>query len=136
MRAGTSMATPGAASSALLVRQYFIDTNQTFWRAKCKTSYRSCKSFSPSGMLTKAILLHSGRPMSLFDCGAASVSLGAPPDNIQGFGRISLSNVLPLKAAKTNFDLFVADAVNIGENSNINYLVTLARPTQISTPLK
>ena len=68
---GTSMATPGAAGTALLVRQYFIDPAGKFWRAVCNTGYRSCKSFTPSGPLIKAIFTHSGKKMSLFDGGGA-----------------------------------------------------------------
>lgn len=128
------MATPGAAGIALLVRQYFIDSASKFWRAICNINYRSCKSFIPSGPLIKAIFTHSGKKMSLFDGGGSyDVSLGAPPDYIQGFGRLSLFQVLPLKGWLTSFDLFVADAVNIQENTQIVYNVQVSSSTQ---PLK
>lgn len=121
------MATPAAAGIALLVRQYFMDPNSKFWTAVCNRSYRSCKSFSPSGPLVKAILVHSGRKMKLFDGGGSyDVLLGSPPDNIQGFGRVSLFQVLPLKDWLTSFDLFVADSVNIPENDDVTYIVNIA----------
>lgn len=130
---GTSMATPGAAGNGLLIRQYFIDPNGKFWRAICNTNYRSCKSFNPSGVLVKAIAIHSGSRMTKFNGGGDyDVYLGAPPDFIQGFGRISLFRALPLKGSSM-FDLFVADGVNIQENAQINYNLQIANA---STPLR
>lgn len=118
------MASPAAAGTALLVRQYFMDTNNRFWTKVCQTIYKSCKVFAPSGMLTKAILLHSTSPMKLYHGGGSKdISLGPPPDFMQGFGRITLKNVLPLST--TAHDLFVDDMVTIGENSQISYAVRL-----------
>lgn len=118
------MASPAAAGMALLIRQYFTDTTNRFWTGICNTSYRSCKAFSPSGALVKALLIHSGSAMSLYNGGGTkNVYLGPPPDNMQGWGRVTLQNILPLKNVITNFDLFVAEAVNIGENSKVSYTV-------------
>lgn len=127
------MATPGAAGNGILIRQYFMDPNRKFWRAVCNTAYRSCKSFIPSGPLIKAIGIHSGTRMTKFDGGGDyDVNLGAAPDFIQGFGRISLFRALPLKGT-VKFDLFVADAVNIQENSHIGYNLQIANS---SIPLR
>jgi len=127
---GTSMATPAAAGIGLLIRQYFLDVNHKFWTAICNPSYRSCKSFPPSGSLVKAILTHSGAGMQLFNGGGSNdISLGMPPDYYQGFGRISLMNVLPLKDKVTSFDLFIANAVNIVENSNLQYKINIQQQT-------
>ncbi len=123
---GTSMASPAAAGNALLVRQYFQDPNKKFWTAVCNSGYPFCRSFTPSGALVKAILVHSGVGMTLFNGGDQyDVPLGPPPDYMQGFGRIGLMNVLPLRNVITSFDLFVADAVNIRENSKIQLTVNV-----------
>ncbi len=131
---GTSMATPAAAGTAILIRQYFMDQSNKFWTAICNTGYRSCKSFIPSGPLIKAICIHSGNKMKMYNGGGSnSIPLGTPPDYMQGFGRLSLYRVLPLKGWLTSFDLFVADAVNIQENSKIVYKVQINSSSQ---PLK
>ena len=130
---GTSMAAPSAAASGLLVRQYFADSR--FWYNKCNRSYQLCKVFTPSGVLVKAMLLHSGSAMSLFngqDGGKSDISLGSPPDNTQGFGRIDLMNALPL-TNYNGFDLFVDDLVPISENVDINYVAVI---TNSKLPLK
>lgn len=136
-KTGTSMASPAAAGTALLVRQYFQDTTGKFWRVVCNKNYLFCKGFTPSGVLMKAVLLHSGSKMTQFNgaacgCGTPSVNLGAPPDSTQGYGRITLSNVLPL-SGKFNFDLFVMDLTRIQANSKIIYHAHVASS---STPLK
>lgn len=121
---GTSMASPAAAGSALLVRQYFQDGTGRFWSGICNSGYRSCKPFTATGYLIKAVMIHSGTRMTQFAGGGQyNVQLGPPPDTIQGFGRVNLMNVLPLRNVIKGYDLFVADAVNIPENSNIGYTV-------------
>ncbi len=136
-KTGTSMASPGAAGTALLVRQYFQDPGSKFWRVVCNKNYLFCKSFTPSGVLIKATLLHSGSKMTQFNgaacgCGTASKTLGAPPDSTQGYGRITLSNVLPL-AGTFKFDLFVMDLTRIYANTKIIYHAVV---TSSATPLK
>ena len=136
-KTGTSMATPSAAGAALLVRQYFTDSTGVFWKKVCNKSYTFCKSFTASGVLIKAVLLHSGTPMKLFDgeacgCGTPSVTLNNPPDFTQGYGRITLSKVLPLYNTFT-FDLFVLDLVRINANTKLVYH---AHVTSTNTPLK
>ena len=136
-KTGTSMATPSAAGAALLVRQYFTDSSGVFWKKVCNKSYTFCKGFTASGVLIKAVLLHSGTPMKLFDgqacgCGTPSVTLNSPPDSTQGYGRITLSNVLPLYNTFI-FDLFVLDLVRINANTKLVYH---AHVTNTNTPLK
>lgn len=122
------MASPAAAGNAALIRQYFSDSSGKFWSGSCKSVYRSCRSFTPTGYLVKAIIIHSGVQMTLFNGGGEyDVQLKKPPDFMQGFGRIGLHTVLPLKNVTTDFDLFVADAVNIGENSLVGYAVDIAK---------
>jgi len=57
------MSSPAAAGVALLIRQYFSDTSNTYWSSLCNSAYKSCKPFVPSGVLVKALLLHSGSSM-------------------------------------------------------------------------
>ena len=72
---GTSMATPAAAGIALLVRQYFMSSNSSFWTGHCNPADNFCRAFTPSGVLVKAILLHSGTAMKKFDGGGATHKL-------------------------------------------------------------
>lgn len=134
---GTSMASPSAAGSALLVRQYFTGKNFNVWTSMCNKAYAFCKNFVPSGVLVKALLLQSGSPMILYykqgsDSSLTNVMLSAPPDMYQGYGRITLLNILPLPGY-TAFDLFVDDLRVIGQNAVITYQVTI---TDSSIPLK
>ena len=125
------MASPAAAGLALLIRQYFIDSNSQFYLPVCLSSYKFCKSFSPSGVLIKAILLHSGQQMALWE-GGGGIPLGAPPDNYQGYGLSLLKNVLPLKNVFI-FNLFVDDLVTINAESSVTYLANVRKT---SLPLK
>lgn len=137
--AGTSMATPVTASNSAMIRQYFA--NESFWQAECSkytTPASSCSAFSPSGVLVKAVLITSGEPMYAYlTRGRATVIpdtiLGVPPDYFQGYGRVMLSNVLPL-AGTTHpaFQLFVQDLLEIKQNTVLKYSVTV---TNRSLPL-
>ena len=111
---GTSMASPSAAGAAALIHAYFKD--EKFWKRGCNSEYKFCRTFTPSGALTKALILHSGEPMKKYfftDNSNQNVILGAPPDTYQGYGRIQLANVLPLPSAGFDFDLFVSDSTII-----------------------
>ena len=114
-----------------------MSAGASFWSSTCDTKNAFCKKFTPSGVLTKAILLHSGTGMIRYDgglcnCGKPTTYLGAPPDSTQGYGRITLSNVLPLKGVY-NFNLFVEDLTTITSNNKIIYH---AHVLSSSTPLK
>jgi hypothetical protein len=128
--AGTSMATPAVAGVALLVRQFFMDSK--FWSGHCNKDYHFCNTFTPSGVLVKAILLHSGQAMTRFNGRPNSSPLDAPPDSTQGYGRVTLSNVLPLSGVY-NFDLFVEDLTRITQNSQWTYHAVVGSS---SKPLK
>lgn len=130
---GTSMASPAAAGAAALIRNYYNGVK--FWVITCNKSYASCQRFTPSGVLVKATLLHSGDSMVKFngqEGGKLDVNLNAPPDNTQGYGRILLLNVLPLPGANT-IDLFVDDMHLIGESTKFRYYVHITNP---NNPLK
>jgi hypothetical protein len=111
------MASPGAAGTAALVRQYFTDAN--FWSKSCEFGDPSCHSFVPSGVLIKTLMIHSGQSMSDYNGGSkGKIDLGAgTPDKYQGFGRVQLTNVLPLNGL-SSFLLFVRDLVLMGEHTS------------------
>jgi hypothetical protein len=133
--AGTSMATPAAAGAAATVRQYFMDS--AFWAAMCNQSYPKCGVFSPKGATVKAMLIGSGHAMTDYktngyDTKEPAANLGSPPDYYQGYGRVSLQNVLPYTGIEEVTDLFVEELV-MSSLSKVTYSVTVA---DVSRPLK
>ncbi len=76
---GTSMAAPGAAGLAALVRQYYSDG----WYPSGTGT--PSDAFTPSAALLRASLVNSGEQMT---------GEGNIPNNTQGWGRILLDNVL------------------------------------------
>jgi hypothetical protein len=131
---GTSMATPAVAGAAALIRQYFIDKEGKFWTKACSpSSDMFCTAFTPSGMLLKALLLHSGEAMSLYHEGSSSkdvvLSGKGKPDVYQGYGRVQLSNVLPLPGL-SDFQLTVRDMVDIQEKSAVSHYFKVTDPSQ------
>ena len=65
---------------------------------------------------------------------AGKVALGAPPDSSQGYGRVTLKNVLPLQNVYI-FDLFVEDLVSIAPYTTIRYTILLGAYAT-SVPIK
>jgi hypothetical protein len=130
-KGGTSMATPVTAGNSALIRQYFTDPK--FWQTECAryASADSCKAFSPSGTLVKAMLIGSGNPMNAYITRGKSATvpyteLGVPPDYFQGYGRVQLNNVLPLSGTTPpDQRLYVEDQVEVEENSERVYSVTV-----------
>ncbi len=87
--AGTSMSAPLAAGAAALVRQYFIDG----WYPHGERT--PDRGFVPSGALIKAMLIQSAVKMSaVYKQNEEEVPITQYPSNTQGFGRISIGNVL------------------------------------------
>jgi hypothetical protein len=78
---GTSMASPGAAGMAALVRQYYTDGYYPTGGAA------AADGFTPSAALVKATLLNSTRTM-------AGTGAGTVPDGCQGWGRVLLDDAL------------------------------------------
>jgi len=94
-KAGTSMASPVVTGSTALVRQYL------------KSSYYEYRHMNPSSALIKAIILNGGRDMK----GAQDWFYGSefiqvsPYDAHVGFGRVDLSNSMPLPDNSLNKDM-------------------------------
>jgi hypothetical protein len=129
---GTSMASPAAAGAAALLRQYFQDREGTFWTKTCSpSSDMFCKAFTPSGMLLKALLVHSGEAMSLYhsDTDVELSNKYGKPDFYQGYGRVQLSNVLPLPG-KTSFQLTVRDMVDMAEKTTVTHYFKVTDSSQ------
>lgn len=130
---GTSMSSPAALGAAAMMRQYFQDPDGIFWTKVCRPrSDKMCRSFTPSGMLLKALLLHSGEAMSLYDhiSDDEEVELGGTkPDMYQGYGRVQLSNVLPLPG-ETDFQLSVRDVKCINEGNSWSHKFKVTSSTQ------
>jgi len=91
---GTSMACPGVAGSALILRQYFMDG---FYPTGAKNPG---DEFTPSGYLIKAAILNSGRTVLGRDNGESSYD-STPYDESQGFGLISLIDAVYLEGQST-----------------------------------
>ena len=125
---GTSMSTPVTAGNAALIRQYF--ENSSFWQRECSYYSMNCKPFLPSGPLIKALLISSGEPMYAYAASNISVIgdtiLGAPPDYFQGYGRVLLGNILPLRGYTSDaMQLFVENSVEMTESTIRKYSVVV-----------
>jgi hypothetical protein len=124
------MATPSASGSALLVRDYFSINDTDFWIGTCNPAYRYCKAFTPSGLLVKAVLINSGSAMVLYHGGGpADIPLGPPPDEMQGFGRITFANTLPLKGVYQSTDLYVDDMRIVSPFTTKSYAISVSAST-------
>ena len=127
---GTSMATPGVAGTALILRDYFLNV----WSSVCLSYYSQCKSFVPTGYLLKAILIHSGQAVSSYSESAfdsktdfAAHSLGSPPDSVQGYGSVNLNSIIPLsKQQREKHDLYISDMFGMGGRQSATLKVTVS----------
>jgi hypothetical protein len=132
---GTSMAAPAAAGAAAMLRQYFQDREKQFWTKTCSpSSDLFCTAFTPSGMLLKALLLHSGDAMTKYhgiskDKDVDLSGTYGKPDVYQGFGRVQLSNVIPLPG-KTSFQLTVRDMVEIKQKTAVTHYFMVTDSSQ------
>ncbi|HYY48534.1 MAG TPA: fibronectin type III domain-containing protein, partial [Thermoplasmata archaeon] len=87
--AGTSYSTPAAAAAAAIIRQYFVDG----WYPAGRPVAANARN--PSAALIRAMLIASGQWVTGSGTTARSSS-DTWPNNEQGFGRVLLSEVLPL----------------------------------------
>jgi hypothetical protein len=99
---GTSMASPGAAGMAALVRQYYTDGN--FPTGAPVVANR----FTPSAALIKATMINSTQVMT-------GTGTGAVPNNCQGWGRVLLDDTLFFAGQARS--LFVADDAGFAQGA-------------------
>ena len=97
---GTSMATPLAAGSMALLRQYFVDG---FYPTG---SRNAADAFEPSAALLRAVAINGAVAMEGFD--EVGEPLDPPPSPRQGWGRLSLASSVVL-APEHGVDASAAD---------------------------
>eukprot|EP00761_Pharyngomonas_kirbyi_P011660 gb/GECH01011686.1/.p1 GENE.gb/GECH01011686.1/~~gb/GECH01011686.1/.p1 ORF type:complete len:855 (+),score=160.67 gb/GECH01011686.1/:1-2565(+) len=99
---GTSMATPGVAGAAAVVREYYT---KGFYPSG---SASSSDSMTPSGPLLKATIIHSGQSLTrTIDGNDNPISVGNTPNKYEGWGLVKLDSVL--RFSDSDFHLTVAD---------------------------
>jgi len=127
---GTSMASPGAAGTALLVRQYF----QEGFYPSGKKMKGNLLPKPPSASLIKAVLINSGRVLEQVNRGDPSEEF----DGKQGFGRISLLDSLPLDK-ENDISLYVRDREVLNKTSRLqfkrSFLISNCGETNVSVTL-
>ncbi|HEU4533209.1 MAG TPA: S8 family serine peptidase [Polyangiaceae bacterium] len=113
---GTSMATPGAAGLAALVRQYYADGFYPSGAAN------AADAFAPSAALVKATLVNSARAMA---------GVGPAPADCQGFGRVLLDDALYFPSDVRRIAVEDADQFaqgSSGEARSYTYAVAAGAP--------
>ena len=118
---GTSMASPGAAGFAALVREYYEDG---FYPSGVETPG---DGFGPSAALVKATMINSAREMS---------NAAAIPGNCQGWGRLLLDDALHFNGDSRG--LFVQDdgagfaTGSSGETRDFTFSVSSLEPLKVT----
>jgi len=117
---GTSMAAPTVAGNAILLREYF----RNMYQDVCRSEYTFCKSFTPTGYLLKAMLIHSTDAVKRYSETAfnsktslSSYSLGSPPDSVQGYGALNLAGIPLSTSQRKKQDLYVRDKFSFAAGS-------------------
>lgn len=114
---GTSMATPGVAGAAALVREYFKKGFYPLGKAN------STNAMTPSGMLVKAILVHSGTPLSrTINGNSQSENVPSGPNRFSGHGLVTLDKVLAF--ADSDFHLVAVDGRALDNGQTDSWKVT------------
>ena len=110
---GTSMAAPVVAGAAALMHEYFM--TPSLWHHVCILSGSTCRTEAivPSGVMTKALLIHAAQPL---------VSPINTPNFVEGYGRVQLDHLLPRDSS--SFQLFV-DERQVDEAHEIAYSVDI-----------
>jgi hypothetical protein len=120
---GTSMASPGAAGMAALVRQYYVDGH--FPSGAPVVADR----FTPTAALIKATMLNSTKTMT-------GTGTGAVPNNCQGWGRVLLEDTLFFTGQARRLLAFEdAGFPQGGAGQTKTFTVTVAAGQQLRTTL-
>lgn len=117
---------------------------EKYWAKSCRTSNYFCAqgSFTPSGYLLKALFIHSGRPKArysdpIYDSDSvafASFPLGPTPDYFQGYGGVTLTNILPLhngKGLHPRLSLVVYDNLDMTAHTTFKSTITFTKGDQM-----
>jgi subtilisin family serine protease len=107
---GTSMSTPLVAGAAALVREYFMEEQEE----------------PPSAALIKAALLNGAVNMSPGQYGtgdAQEIPESPPPNNVEGWGRLSLDNALYPETPRVLRFMDVKTGVTTGKTDTVYFWV-------------
>ena len=125
---GTSMAAPAVTGAAALVRQYFTDGFYPGGVAGGGVQH------IPSGPLIKAALIGGAQGLLGFSGGAALPL--AVPSGEQGFGRVSLTDTLPMPDAGAAVqNLQVVDLETLAEGEEHVYCLTAVAGAPLTVTL-
>ena len=117
-KAGTSMACPGAAGAAAILRQYFMEG----WFPT--GTKNATNEMTPSGTLIKAALLNGAQPLVGVN-NFFFISPVASYDNNIGFGLLNLEESLPMQG-ENMFRGFVTDKKSISDSENQDYTFSIS----------
>ena len=102
---GTSMATPMVAGAAAVVRDYF---KQGFYPTGVKNSI----AMNISAATVKAVIVNGGVMMG---------QTSQIRNNDQGFGRLELSQSIPLKNTNYDFGIYISQDENVRQEQETEY---------------
>ncbi|GMI38814.1 hypothetical protein TeGR_g13533, partial [Tetraparma gracilis] len=128
--AGTSMATPVAAGTAALVRDYFM---QGFYPTGSRLS---SNAMTPSGALVKAVMISSARPLagSQNDDASKTVVNINEYDANQNFGRLQLNRAVSLTSdPETDFSMYVSDDKSLSQSRSEVFEFTIDKQSGCSS---